>query len=121
MRGIDTLVPELKVDLAAVGALLGGVVVWALNTFVFYSIGPPPGWVDPVLDAAIPLIGAAILGWWGSHTPRPEAPIPHTHPGYGDPLVVRTAAPVAPTPEVPVRTVEDAPTVVGPPDQGPPL
>jgi hypothetical protein len=88
------------VDLAAVGALLGGVIVWALNTFVFYSIGPPPGWVDPVLDAAIPLIMAAVAGWWAAHTPRPDAPVPHTHRGIGDhyaaaPLGVDAGQPVA--------------------------
>jgi uncharacterized membrane protein YqjE len=96
----DTWIPELKVDLAAIGALLGGVIVWALNTYVFYSVGPPPGWVDPILDAAIPLIVAAIAGWWTSHTPRPDAPIPHTHPGLGDRPYAETAAAAAPA-EVP--------------------
>jgi len=45
---------------ACLGALLGGALIWALETWVFNT--GAPGVIHQVVDWAAPLVGAAILG-----------------------------------------------------------
>jgi membrane protein YqaA with SNARE-associated domain len=58
---------------ATVGALLGGVVVWVLNEFVFKS--SVPEFVEGLLDWAIPPVLALIGAWFGVRL-TPDTPVP---------------------------------------------
>jgi hypothetical protein len=54
--------PEGPWTAACVGALIGGGVIWLLESYVFQ--GPvQPGILRDLIDWLAPLAGAALLGW----------------------------------------------------------
>lgn len=61
---------ELKVSAASVGAVLSGLVVWALQTYAFRGDVPLP--VDAAVQVLIPAAVALGAGWLAKHTPRPD-------------------------------------------------
>ena len=59
---------EAKVKSAAFGAALAGVVVWALETYVFRNTVPVP--IQALIDIAVPALAAFALGFQAKHTFR---------------------------------------------------
>lgn len=59
---------EAKVKNAAVGAALAGVVVWALETYVFRGNVPVP--IQALIDIAVPAVAAFAFGYAAKHTFR---------------------------------------------------
>lgn len=79
MKAMEPQTPvEAKVKSATVGAAVAGVVVWALESFVFG--GQVPGAVQAAIDVLVPGAAALAAGWLARHTPRadPAAVDPRT-------------------------------------------
>jgi len=64
---------------ACVGAAIGGLIIWALQTYVFNG-GDVPGALIPVIDIAAPLLGALVFGWLGQGHAE-SSPGPPSSPG----------------------------------------
>lgn len=61
---------EAKVKWGGVGAAVGGVIVWALETYTFHGNVPVP--VQALIDLAVPAGLAWLLGYSAKHTFRDD-------------------------------------------------
>jgi hypothetical protein len=61
---------EAKVKWGGAGAAVGGLVVWALETYVFHGSVPVP--VQAFIDLAVPAGLAWVLGYAAKHTFRDD-------------------------------------------------
>ena len=64
---------ETKVQASGLAAAASGVVLWALQQYVFKG-NAVPGGVVSLVDVAVPALCAAVAGYLAPHTPRPAAP-----------------------------------------------
>ena len=68
--------PSREVDAAAIGAAIGGLIIWALYTYAVPDGDIPGAWL-PVIDIVAPLLGALVGGWvghQGASGPAPDRP-----------------------------------------------
>ena len=70
---------EAKVQAGTLSAVLGGIAVWALQTYIFKG-NISPGLVS-LIYAAVPGILALAGGYLAPHSPRPLPPAARTVPG----------------------------------------
>jgi len=68
------------VTAACLGAVLGGALIWALETWVFTGGVVPDAWRS-LVDWVAPLIGAALFGLAAGLRPHG----PDSHPGETEP------------------------------------
>jgi hypothetical protein len=59
---------EAKVTYATVGAAIAGVLIWALETYLFRGVVPLP--VQALIDIAVPALSAFGFGYAARHTFR---------------------------------------------------
>lgn len=69
---------EAKVQAGTLAAFVSGILIWALQTWVFKGSSVPPGLVSLVY-AVVPAALAGVAGYLAPHTPRP-APAPAQPP-----------------------------------------
>lgn len=71
--------PSKEVDGAAIGAAIGGLIIWALYTYAIPNGDIPGAWYA-VIDIVAPLLGAFVGGFLGNRMqngasgPAPERP-----------------------------------------------
>jgi len=70
---------ETKVQAGTLSAVVGGIAVWALQTYVFKG-NISPGLVS-LIYAAVPGVLALAGGYLAPHSPRPLPPVTRTLPG----------------------------------------
>lgn len=81
---------ERKVTAASISAAVGGLIVWALQTYVFHG-GAVPEQATWVIDLVISGAMSFVAGWVAKHTPRPPdvppppPPAPPAPPASGVP------------------------------------
>lgn len=59
------MIGERRVTAACFGALIGGALIWALETWVF--TGGVPGIGRDFIDWLAPVLGALVSGWLAPH------------------------------------------------------
>lgn len=82
---------ETKVTASTIGAGAAGVVLWALQAFVFKGHALNPGLIT-LVDLAVPAVAAGLSGYFAPHTPRPAPAMPAPAP----PPVLPPAPPATP-------------------------
>ena len=70
---------EAKVQAGTLSAVVGGIAVWALQTYVFRG-NISPGLMS-LIYAAVPGLLALAGGYLAPHSPRPLPPVTRTLPG----------------------------------------
>ena len=64
---------EVKVPATAIGSAVSGVIIWALQTYVFPEAVPPA--IDGAVQVLVPAAIGMLAGWLAPHTPRPDLEI----------------------------------------------
>lgn len=67
------ITPEPKVVAASGGAVVTGMVVWALQSFAFHGDLPMP--VSDAVQVFAPAVVAFIAGWLAKHANRAPVPV----------------------------------------------
>src|SRR6266702_4076079 len=90
---------ETKVQAGTLSAVVGGIAVWALQTYVLKG-NISPGLVS-LIYAAVPGILALAGGYLAQHSPRPLPPAARTLPGN---VTMTSVGPVGPVDPATGRT-----------------
>ena len=71
---------EAKAQAAGLAGTVAGIVLWALQTYLFKGSAVPAGLVS-LIDAVVPGVLALAGAWIAPHTPRPgDTPAPPVPP-----------------------------------------
>lgn len=63
---------EKKTKAAAMGGLIGGLIVWALDRYAFQNAGVPEP-VEAIVEGGVPMLLAFIAAYLAKHTHRTDA------------------------------------------------